>query len=107
MGRVDRNWAKSGGRLLFSWPGFSLVGELGQVPHYPEEWPFPVGYLHRTGSPGIKSGRHTHASVYIGSLRCWSSNGDRRWRQLALSLPREVKDTYTTWRWITNEIEFN
>ena len=31
-GRVDRNWTKSGGKA--SWPGFLLVGELAQVPHY-------------------------------------------------------------------------
>ena len=33
-GRVDRNWTKPGGKA--SWPGFLLVGELAQVPHYPE-----------------------------------------------------------------------
>ena len=38
----------------------------------------PGGYLHRTIPSGVTSGRHTHASVYNGSLRCRSSNGDRR-----------------------------
>ena len=33
-GRVDHNWTKSGGKA--SWPGFLFVGELAQVPHYPE-----------------------------------------------------------------------
>ena len=33
-GRVGRNWTKSGGRL-FSMTGV-LLGELAQVPHYPE-----------------------------------------------------------------------
>ena len=33
-GRVDRNWTKSGGKA--PQPGFLLVGELAQVPHYPE-----------------------------------------------------------------------
>ena len=36
MGKVDRNWTKSGGRLFFSWPGALFVGELAQVPHYQE-----------------------------------------------------------------------
>ena len=44
-GRVDRNWTKSGGKA--SWPGFLLVGELAQVPHYPEARTTPGGYLHR------------------------------------------------------------
>ena len=35
MGRVDRNWTKSGERL-FSHAGGLLVGELAQAPHYPE-----------------------------------------------------------------------
>ena len=34
--RVDRNWTKSGGRLISSGRGVLLVGELAQVPHYPE-----------------------------------------------------------------------
>ena len=38
----------------------------------------PGGYIHRTLCPGIRPGRHTHASVHNGSLRCGSSNGDRR-----------------------------
>ena len=44
-GRVDRNWTKSGGKA--PWPGFLLVGELAQVPHYPETRTSPGGYLHR------------------------------------------------------------
>ena len=39
-GRVDRNRTKSGGKA--SWPGFLLVGELAQVPHYPETRTSPV-----------------------------------------------------------------
>ena len=45
-GRVDRNWTKSGGKA--PWPGLLLVGELAQVPHYPETRASPGGYLHRT-----------------------------------------------------------
>ena len=44
-GRVDRNWTTSGGKA--PWPGFLLVGELAQVPHYPETRTSPGGYLHR------------------------------------------------------------
>ena len=44
-GTVDRNWTESGGKA--PWPGFLLVGELGQVPHYPETRTSPGGYLHR------------------------------------------------------------
>ena len=44
-GRVDRNRTKSGGKA--PWPGFVLVGELAQVPHYPETRTSPGGYLHR------------------------------------------------------------
>ena len=44
-GRVDRNWSKSGGKAPY--PGFLLVGELAQVPHYPETRTSPGGYLHR------------------------------------------------------------
>ena len=43
-GRVDRNWTQSGGNPE---PGFFL-GELAQVPHYPETRASPGGYLHRT-----------------------------------------------------------
>ena len=32
-GRVERNWTESGGKA--PQPGFLLVGELAQVPHYP------------------------------------------------------------------------
>ena len=39
------NWTKSGGKA--PWPGFLLVGELVQVPHYPETRTSPGGYLHR------------------------------------------------------------
>ena len=46
-----------------------------------------------TWSPGVGSDRRTHASTYNGSLRRWSSNGDRRYGQLGLSLPRELKGT--------------
>ena len=35
MGRVDRNWTKSGRQAVFSWPGGVFVGELEQVPHHP------------------------------------------------------------------------
>ena len=52
-GRVDRNWTKSGGKA--PWPGFLLVGELAQVPHYPETRTSPGGYLHRAYPSG--SGR--------------------------------------------------
>ena len=31
---MGNNWTKSGGKA--PWPGFLLVGELAQVPHYPE-----------------------------------------------------------------------
>ena len=44
-GRVDRNWTESGGKA--PQPGFLLVGELAQVPHYPEMRASPGGYLHR------------------------------------------------------------
>ena len=43
-GRVNRNWTKSGGKA--PWPGFLLVGEFAQVPHYPETRASPIGYLH-------------------------------------------------------------
>ena len=45
MGRMDRNWTKSGGKA--PWPGFLLGGELAQVPHYPETRASLGGYLHR------------------------------------------------------------
>ena len=41
--------------------GFLLVGELAQVPHYPETRASPGGCLHRTRYFGIRSGRHAHA----------------------------------------------
>ena len=44
-GRVDRNWTTSGGKA--PWPGFLIVGELAQVPHYPETMTSPGGYLDR------------------------------------------------------------
>ena len=44
-GRVDRNWTKSCGKAPL--PGFLLVGELAQVPHYPETRASPGGFLHR------------------------------------------------------------
>ena len=57
-GRVDRNWTTSGGKA--PWPGFLIVGELAQVPHYPETMTSPGGYLDRAWSFGIKPGRHAH-----------------------------------------------
>ena len=57
-GRVDRNCTKSGGKA--SWPEFLLVGELAQVPHYPETRTAPGGYLHRAWSFGIRPGWHVH-----------------------------------------------
>ena len=48
--RVNRNWTKSGGKA--PWPGFLLVGELAQVPHYPETRTSPGGYLHRAEGSG-------------------------------------------------------
>ena len=51
--RVDRNCTESGGKS--AQPGFSLVGEFAQAPHYPETRASPGGY--RIGSLGIRSSR--------------------------------------------------
>ena len=55
--------------------GVLLVGELAQVPHPTRNDAVPGGYLHylhRTRSPGVRSGQRTHASVDHGGsgLRC-------------------------------------
>ena len=57
--RVDRNQTESGGKA--PQPGFLLDGELAQVSHDPATRASPGGYLHRTGSFGIRSGGHAHA----------------------------------------------
>ena len=88
MGRVDRNWAKSGGRL-FSYGRGGHYWERLRESHTTRKIDFPSGYLHRTRSSGIMSGRRTHAYVYHGSLGCCGTNGDRRQGKLAQSLPRE------------------
>ena len=58
-GRVDRNWTKSGGKA--SQPRFLLVGEVVQVPHYPDS----SGWLSPPHLPlsGVRSDQRAQAPV--------------------------------------------
>ena len=92
MGRVGHDWIKSGRRLFCRGRRLSKWVRLRKS-HTTRKDDFPGASLRRTWSSGIKPAPHTHASVYNDSLRCCSSNDDRRQGKLALLLPRKLKDT--------------
>ena len=76
-GRVDRNWIEPCGKA--PQPGSLLVGELAQVPHYPEAKASPGGYLHRTWSFGIRSGRQTHVPGRSSASCCCNGSVGLNW----------------------------
>ena len=55
------------------------MGELAQVPHYPETRTSPGGYLHRTWSFGIRSGQHSHAPGSSSASCCCNGSVGLNW----------------------------
>ena len=55
------------GRFHSLGPGFLLVGEREQAPHYPETWASPGGCLPRTGSFGIR----TRVDMLTRPVKSW------------------------------------
>lgn len=74
MGKVDRNWTQSPvGRCVLIAGGFISGGACAGRSLFGGVF-FRVAASTAPDPQGsIKSGRHTHASVYHGSLRCFAT----------------------------------
>ena len=107
MGRVDRDWTKSGGRPFSHWPGVLLVvGELAQGPHYvvPGKMPFRVAISTEpdpqgTGPVDIHAHPYTTIACAAGVVTRttdrvssrYHCSGIRRVRQLALGFAKAIE----------------